>query len=413
MRVIKSFSLFTLFTLSLLLGSVSFSSERDDFKDIFKTVRKAYKMQRAERKNKEDSMSGVKEFELCIGCVQTKSLTKEVNKILFVLSEQEEKKNPKNQSLEAVEGLEAMFHYTMKPSVFGEKADCYKQRDGFHNSTLGDFEDIQSQIVFSKDIDLSKVEALHIRSGVKKTYYYRAKAPHRDIVVRLDIHGDDQAKITYYKMDMTKSLKAEIVSEKSKKVHAEKRKKTKKQAETWGAFSNGVREAGETDDDYADFGMGFSLEHKNNLPRKLTLLKGSSNTPITSDISFKSKAEVSSKRVGAQVSLADKKGEDYVSLRVKTDEAEIVIPTTIDLFLSDLVVEAEFSATTNEEQRMRFNLAGEQDRRTTLEFQNSRSGSSVALERRYQISNAQSFSVKLATGSDSESSAFLRYQLSF
>lgn len=423
MKYHKKNLLFTLLVCSFLTSVLSYSSDKDELKEIFKKVRIAYKAHREKRKSdnskKEEDALANAQFELCIGCIETRSLTEEVNKVLFKLSKQEEKKDPSKRSLEIVEGLEAMFHYTMKPSGIGQgqTSDCSKGLDGFINSEFGKFNETQSQVVFSKNVDIGRIEALHLRNGPKKTYYYRAKPPHRDIVVRVDVHGDEQARITYYKMEMTELLQDEIRAENehiriAAEIAAENKDK-KNSIESWGAFSDSVRDEDETDEDYVDFGVGFSLEHKNNLPRKITLLKGSSVTPVSDNVFFKSSAEVSTKKVGANFSLAGKGGDDYVRLKMKTNEAELSIPTTIDIFSSDVFLEAELSATTNNEQRLRFNLAGEKDRRTSLEFQNSKDGGNVALERNYQIDEKQSFSVKLGADTEGQSSGFLRYTLTF
>jgi hypothetical protein len=399
---------------SFFLSSMSFSQQMSD-KDFLKLIVDTYKEQRKENKERV-RLKRARELadeNICVGCLEIDNLVFHVNKALYYVAEEEERKNPKNRTIERVESLEAMYHYTMSTNKLGEQ-ECRKSIDGFKGEYLGIFDEEESDLLFSNMVPIGALQAAHIRNGEKKIYYYRGAAPDRNVVVKVEVDGSDRAKVSYFKVVEDDDFKVALRTEEERKEMVKQaeiaRIKREKEEQRWGSWIEGT--TGD-DKDYVTFGAGFDVEHRDYLPRKLTLLKGHSNLVITDDLNLKTKTEVSSKDIETTLSLANDKGRHYLELGFDPSGAEISVPTKFDLFETDYAIKAAFSANTDREQKLSFELLGTEDSMNKLEVKNSTRGTGFMVERIHDLDNKQTVSLKFGHDSDNGNSAFVRYVLRF
>ena len=420
--MIKTF-IKTLIVLNLLtLSTASLGDEYKDNKyndlsqsDFLKFAHDLYKENRKQRKEKV-KLKKTNEFNdsnICVGCNEIKNLVFQVNKSLYHLSNKLEKDNPKQKSLEHVEALDAMYHYTMETNSLGENK-CYKSKQGFENSFLdlsyGEFNEDESEVIFSNMVPLSSLEAIHLRDGKKKTYFYRASAPNRDVVVKVQIDDLDNAKVTYYKMEFTPLLAKGLENEKEL-IQLEKNIKLKKKSdERWGSW---FESDADSKTDYFKYGAGFEIEHDDYLPKRLTLIQGESLTPLTEYLSLKTNSEISSKKLRSNISLTDTLGDEYLEIELKSSKAELKIPTKIDIFSTGYKLKTSISANTDMEQSIDFEILGSLKNRNKIEIMSTDRGMAYSVENFHKIDKKQSVSFKFTKDREEGSSAYIRYQLNF
>ena len=376
-----------------------------DIKDIYKTLREIRKSGGFElvenpdikHEKETDSLMNV-----CISCSGFSSLVKTVNKITMKLAKQEDKKNPSSRLVEQVSRLDAIYHYTYDDRAFFQKGKCRR----FTHANSGEYEDdldlSESKIVFSNEIPIRDINALMIFDGKKRTYFYRGRYNEEDIIVRLDIHDESMANITYYKFV---APELSYVS----KSEAPKKKSTDK----WELWS-GEEDTVDKKTEHMNYGLGFSIEHRSSVPTKLTLIKGSSLTSVSDSFAIKTDTELSSKKQVASVALSTTKGDDYAKLELDKDVAEIMIPGRFDILGTGMQLETEYSINTKERQKVSLSLSGEDKATTRIIFERDEFGSnSGSLLRTQNISDKQTVSFQLKSGHSTEDQAWIRYKLSF
>ncbi|PIK15470.1 hypothetical protein [Halobacteriovorax sp. JY17] len=395
-----------IFIFSLAIQSNCFGEETSV--DLSGSLKEAYKTLREIRDAGGFELVEVPEekerdFNICVSCSEVSSLVKEVNKALMVLAEDEDRKDPSKRTVEKVSGLDALYHYTYDDRAPFSRAKCTRYLD--ENSMKSDIDLSDSKVLFSNEIPIGSLNALIIRDGIKRTYFYRGKEEDRETIIRLDIHGDEKAKITYYKVKEAKILN---VSDK-KEV-----KPPKKTTEKWEVWSGSEPEGVSQKSEHLNYGVGFSVEHRNRLPKKLTLVKGSSMTSVGNLFAVKTDTEISSKKQTAAVAISSTKGEDFARLELDKDVLELKVPARIDLLDSGLKLETEYSINSKDEQKLSFVLNGEKGASTSLVFERDElRGNSGSLNRNQRISEGQTISLQLKGREDGQNEAWLRYSLAF
>jgi hypothetical protein len=417
----RGFCLKIIITFSLL--SISFLSTAQDYfnqrpeelseSEFFKAARDAYREQRKVVKDraKLKKASELRDSNICVDCNQIKNLVHEVNKGLFFLAKNLDKEDPKQNTIEHVEALEAMFHYTMVTNELGEK-NCYKKTQSFGNSFLDEsyakFEEDESEIIFSNMVPLSSLEAIHLRDGKKRTYFYRGAPPDRDVVVKVQIDESERARVTYYRMEMSPTLINGIENEKEIEEIKKETAMRNSAKKRWGGWFENKSDSGS---DYFNYGAGFELEHDDYLPKRITLLKGESLTPLTESFSFKTKAELSTKRVRTNISLTDSRGEEYFEVEMKPSKAELKVPTKIDIFSTGYKLKSSVMLNTDREQGIDFEILGSKKNRNKIEIMSTERGMAYSVENQHMIDSKQSVSFKFSNDEEQGSAVFLRYEL--
>ncbi|MDC1174693.1 hypothetical protein OAT67_04840 [Bacteriovoracaceae bacterium] len=302
------------------------STSIDDPIEAFKTIRKAYKEQRKQEKLKEKENDNLIQLEVCVSCNKLNPLINEVNQVLKVMIETKQVDPTIVGAVEQIEKLEAMYiiseHHESQASLPVNDENCQISpgevylRDPMRERILE--EDLIQ--IMSFNIPLHKLMSIHIKDPLEKsrTYYYQAAKPNDNIIIRVYVPTEGAPTVQYlYKGDI-EDLKRRIkIEAHRKKLADELRAKNKENSEDkkednyWGGLAT-------YEGDNSSWEAGLAIEHKNNLPRKLVLLRGKDRTEIFENTYISSEVEVSDRRQKFKLGLSD--GENsYFNVKVKAD----------------------------------------------------------------------------------------------
>ncbi|GEM_PF-6292578 len=342
---------------------------------------------------------------LCIYCDSLTPLIEDVNEIILKTAEIEDAKNPENRTLEQVSGFDALYHYTFSENYLTGESTCERFDDSINNENVEDIDLEKSTILISDQIPIEKINAIQIRDKKKRTYFYRGEGEDKNIIIRIDVHDSEKAKVTYYR------LKKKLIDNSNK----EKKKKSDKEDswELWASSSDEDEEVVDSSSDKVDYGVGISIEHKNNIPKKLTLVKGKSFTSVAEIFAVKTESEISTKKQQVSMSIASREGDDFAKIDLEKDHAELQIPMSIDILDSGLKLKTKYSITSNKEQKVYFSLDGEKGASTSLVLKNDISGTSAELSRTQKFGESQMVSFQIVGERYGEKEAWLRYELAF
>ncbi|CBW26319.1 putative exported protein [Halobacteriovorax marinus SJ] len=382
---------------------------------ISEDLREAYDMYREIKKAGgfelvEVPKESVRETALCVSCHKLSGLTKEVNKVLLALAENEDKLDPSKRTVEEVEGLSALYHYTLSEGDFFKESVC-ERFDDSHNREFDENIDFsRAHILASNEIPIANLNSFHLRDGKKRTFFYKAKGE-EDLYIRIDVHDQEKARITYYKLNTVAASGSNGAGSSVAQEPARKKKKR----ESWSLWTGSSEddEPQTESESHISYGAGVSIEHKDHLPRKLTLIKGNSFTTLGSALGVKTSTELSTKEQVASISLSSSKGDDYAKLELDKDVLELQVPTKVDILDSGLKLETVFSMNSNEEQEVSFSLAGERRASTSLILRRDERGNSGTLARTQRFGESQSLSVQFTGGDSRSNEAWIRYELAF
>lgn len=406
---------FRYFTLAIFIFNLHFSSHAEgehksykldgNAREIYKTLREVYKdggfelVKDEERTRERKKDSGMN---LCVSCSELSELVKVVNKSVMKLAIQEDELDPSKRLVEKVSGLDALYHYTYDDSALFSRAKC----DRFTHISSDDYEEddlnlSESKIIFSNDVPVHKINALILMDGKKRSYFYRGKDEDSDIIVRIDVHDKESAKVTYYK----------FVKPKLSFVSKSEKPKVKKE-ETWKLWSG--EDVEDRDKEHVGYGLGVSIEHRSNIPRKLTLIKGSSITSFSEGLAVKTEAELSTDKQVASIALGAVEGNDFAKIELDKDVAELKFPTRFDLTSVGVKMEAEYSINTEDRQRFSLSLFNGSGTSTKILLEEDEEGVRTgSLLQSHRVSNRQSISLQVEGGESSENKAWLRYNIIF
>lgn len=346
-----------------------------------------------------------KDYNFCVSCEDVSSLVTEVNLILQKVAEEEQKKGTDEDLVEKVSGLDALYHYTFNEYSILSRDRCKRFVDSNGDEGEKNVDLSNAVVLISDEIPLKNLNALQIVNGKKRTYFYRGKNVDKNLIIRIDVHGDENAKVTYYKLKERPS-KAKSSNKKSKK------KKKKEKWELW-ASSNESTESLDSSKEHLEYGAGFSIEHKDNIPKKLTLIEGSSYVTVAELFSLKTKTEISTKTQEVSLSVGDSKGIDYAQFQLDKDVLELKIPGEIDIFSSKLKLKTMYSVNTKDEQNMEFSIDGEEGSTTSLTLNRNDLGDSGSLTRTTVLGDGHRISLQLTSGEGIETKAWVKYKLAF
>ncbi|WP_127715944.1 hypothetical protein [Halobacteriovorax sp. HLS] len=414
MNKVSNIFLFKLFISFSAIGLLNIDADSLLTKDeFFKVAKKAYKELKVERKEEArlEREHQIEKLDLCVGCLETKKLTFQVNKILHVLARDIDRADPSQRSIEKVESLDAMYHYVMDNSD-SDQPKCFKFQDGFNRSFMqynfARFDEESSDLIFDNSIPLSTVQSIHFRDNKRRIYFYRAAPPNRDTVVKIEVNGSEKAIVSYYKVKKDADFIRAEKNEKELKELASRSKPSKIEVSEWGLWDD---DDTPNKSDYVNYGLGLRYEQKDYVPRSLTLIKGESLTPISELFSLKTKTEVSSKKVKSSLALTNERGKEYFEVEVDPKKAELIVPGKIDLFSSQYKLKSELVLNTDNEQKINFEVLGDKRHRNKISIINTTRGTAYSVESLHELSEGQTFSIQLRDDPDSEESIMLRYEL--
>lgn len=394
----------------IILVQLSFAEDIDTGVDLKKELRQAYDTIRQIKKSGGFELVAIPEEDkpnkgFCVSCDSLSPLVTEVNKIILKVAEAEEEKDPDKRLLETVSGLDALYHYTYSEEFMSDDISCVRFDDSGTNQNNKDIDLSQTTILVSSEIPVEKINALQVKDEEKRTYFYRGKNDDNNIIIRIDVHDQEKAKVTYYKMK--ESLLADL-----NKPEKEKGKKKDKKWELW-ASSTDPEESNQKGEDRVDYGAGISIEHSNNIPKKLTLIKGSSYTTVADIFAIKTSSEISTKKQRVSMSISSTEGDDFAKVDIDKDFAELEIPMELDILDSGLKVNTRYSVNTKNEQKVYLTLDGEQGSSTSLILQRDAKGNSASFNRTQNLSKSQKVSLQVKSEQIGQSEAWLRYELAF
>ncbi len=332
--------LFKILVFSFLMGSnlcylESHANETiDDLREAYKAFRK-YRKEAKKYKpiiNAHDIGENV-EVSVCASCPQISDLAGSINKTMIHMVENNQIDISEVGALEEIERLEAMYYliqYDMENAkeLPGntplEECSFYSldvyltkfEREPIANERMTE--------IFRFNVPLDDVNALHFRNKAEKGryYFYRAKWPHHDKIIRVHVPANTkEATVAYLQLDQIPNMED---SQLLKKVERQKRKKRLQEntvpkeeppkvygMEYWGGLSR-------YKSDKSEWEAGFALAHKDNLPRRILLLKGRDEAEIMQNLKLNTEVEVSDR--GQEVRLRlNYQGQDYLRLKGEAD----------------------------------------------------------------------------------------------
>lgn len=394
------------------LGSNCFGQTVDNESSLKREIREVYETYKEIKKSGGFEIMPLEEEErldpgVCVSCDTLSPLVAEINKIVLKTAENEDEKNPELRTIEKVSGFDALYHYTFNQDFLTDEIECERFNDS--NNISKDFEiDFEKSLVLiSNEIPIENINALQIRDNKKRTYFYRGQGEDNNIIVRIDVHDSENVNVQYFK------VKRNLLENTSKDKKKKKSKKEKKW-ELWASSSDDE----ETDEDEAigdrvDYGAGISIEHNDNIPKKLTLIKGSSYTTVADIFAIKTESEISTKKQIVSMSVSSTDGDDFAKIDLEEDFAELQIPMSVDITNSGLKLNTRYSINSEKEHKVHLTLDGELNSSTSLVFQKDVRGNSIALNRIQRIGSSQEISIQVQGGGVGQSEAWLRYKLAF
>ncbi|MCP4913098.1 MAG: hypothetical protein GY909_08260 [Oligoflexia bacterium] len=421
-------------TFTILLYSVLINAESDqlitsnplnsssDYREAYKVIRKAYKEQRRLNKAKAQEQQGLVQLQVCAGCAQINPVINEVNKILRKMIDTKQVDKSKVGDLEQIEKLEAMYIISERDishqSVVlnDDGCDFYPKEVYLRDPLAMQITEDNLMEIFSFNIPMEKIRSLHIRNDREKTrtYYYRAAPPNDDIVIRVFVPKEGQPVVQYMFHGDQEDIRKKVAQEARKKslkglrlqgtgLQGEKKK------DAWGGLWEAKTET-------TDWKFGLEIEQKDNIPRRLTILKGSDSTEIFNDVYIRTNAEVSDRRQGLNLGLGDHQS-DYFRVNLKAD-GRYAASVPFEIETSVISLDAGEIEVNQEENRIRaglrmggtqlFHLTGVQNRENGDE--------SIGLSRTFDYDNGGSLSIEFkdeSINSTKEQTVWLRYSLDF
>lgn len=257
-----------------------------------KTVYKAYKVGKASPGQEIDPQYAqllvkkerrrIEEGSICVDCPNLILLTDQVNSVLQHLVN-----DPNNEApvdvLSEVNSLEGMFYFTKEEIKQGNlqstEVPCTRIEFPDPRGPLRakqSFDADNHVLIFSKNINFKNILQVHLlEPGVRKTYFFRAKYPHEDVVVRVMRDSKGNTQVNYYR---NRNLVAEAKKKQEqkeiaaltpfeRKLRLEEEAKRKKLAEE------------KAKEDRLNVDYGWNTEGSGVLPSKVTVLATKKRQP--------------------------------------------------------------------------------------------------------------------------------------
>lgn len=393
-----------------------------DLKEAYKLVRRAYKEQRKQIKAQEKEKSRLVQLEVCVACDQINPVINDINIILRKMVDENHVDTTKIGDIEQIEKLEAMYIISQRDTsdksvvVLDDGCDFYPKEVYLRNPFGVRIDESQLTEIFSFNIPMEKIVSMHIRDNKEKsrTYYYRAAKPNEDTIIRVHVPKEGEPTVQYMHHGDPAALRRKVDKEIRRRELAREAALRNKNAK-----SNGNGNWGglwESKSETTDWKFGLEVERDGNLPKHITILKGSDSTEIFNDVYVRTNAELSDRKQGLNLGLGDHRT-DYLRFNMKADgrySASVPFQIETDVISLDNA-ELEY---TDEENRIAaglrmgdthiFNLTGVQNREEGTEsYGVSRSftdpyGGSISIEFKDEHMNTTR-----------EQTVWIRYSLDF
>lgn len=252
----------------------------------------------------------------CIECPRLSKTANEVNNILKKLVEKPEN----NSLLEYVEGLEARILIVEHSDQPG---DCDVSSLGLPFMDEGPRIPENLVLVFEEEIDPNKLDALILRDGKKKQFFYRGTGEDRDIIVRITKDGE-KVKIAYLRDRTSERILRPVKPKLDETNITEEEKRAKEQDKNyWEVGYMGTD--GKFDPNNRVFFLG--VKHSEGLPEKLVLLDAKATLDLPEGLKIQTESEVSTDKQYVKLKVGEDK-QTYAELYVDpTMEPILTIPT--------------------------------------------------------------------------------------
>lgn len=274
------------------------------------------------------------EISICVSCPKITNLTGEVNKVMRHMVETNQIDNEELGTLEEVERLEAMYYvvqYDMEkakqliPDFPLEECVHYPLDVYLRYLDREPIADERLTEIFTFKVPLDNVNALHYRSRAEKAryYFYRAAYPHQDKIIRVYIptSGQGQVTVSYFQLDKLpsrdESSLMKDIERKRREAQFNADPETGEEKpkvfgmEYWGGLGRYKSETTEWE-------AGLAIAHKDNLPRRILLLKGKDESEIIEGLKLGTEVEISDRDQEVRFNLAYE-GQDLVRFKGEAD----------------------------------------------------------------------------------------------
>lgn len=337
MKVLSHFLFFQIFIGALLTTGLAEASTLEELQEAYKQYRELRK-----QGDKYMPISLASETQestdvsICVSCPKIADLTGEINKVMRTMVESKQIDSEELGALEEIERLEAMYyivHYDMEkvgqllPGHPLEECLHYPLDIYLRSLDSEPLEGERLTEIFSFQVPLERVNALHYRSRTEKGryYFYRAAYPHQDKIIRIHIpnKGHGEVTVSYYQLDQIPEVEKSVLMKKLERQRLAKQFKQDTQQENveeeakvfgmeyWGAL-------GRYQSDSSQWQAGLAIAHKNNLPRRILILKGKDVSEIGAGLKLGTEVEVSDRDQEVRFRLAYQ-DQDLVRLKGEAD----------------------------------------------------------------------------------------------
>lgn len=330
-----------LFFLFFIPSVAQADEDKERLREAYKIVREARKEWKRERKAEEQrkanqERASQEDLVICVECPKILDLVGDINKTMNHMLENGEISIAERGALEEVERLEGLY-YIVENDISGKpltgndlsEGPCSFRKLDIYLKDLNSEPLRESELteIFSFNISWAQVErikALHFRSNGEKGrfYFYRAAPPNQDKIIRVHLPRDGRPTVTYFQMGMVPELmESDLMRE---KITARMRKDVQDSLaaegeevkklygmDYWGTLS-------EYESETSKWTYGVAMAHKDNLPRRILLVKGEDETKITENLRMRTEVELSDRHQEVVMSLSDAHRK-YLTLEAEAD----------------------------------------------------------------------------------------------
>lgn len=348
--VLLSFLIISINTLSGTLGEVQNSMnevygtvDEVDRKLHFSEIKNLYKQARAEGKrqkkieeeNRKNQTSHAKYNPnelICVSCNELLPLIRNINFIMNKMIVDKTIDESKVGALESIEQLEALYSLVESELANSGEVQCEVMTSDirFLVNKENLIKDSELEEIFSFNIPLDKINAFHFRDRKekRKIYYYRAKKPYDNVIIKITVPKDGEARVQYF-TDGIITPKIVLSNEEKEKLRQdeEKKKEEKLKKDTYGyATEFGDKKS----DDYMRLGLEVETSDYY-IPKKLKILEAKGKLELTGGYKIRGEAEISDRDQEAQATLS-KGNDDYLVMKTKANgDYYVGMPLAIDI----------------------------------------------------------------------------------
>lgn len=329
------------------------NSTTETLREAYKVVREARREWKKQQRIEEEQQQE-ENLVVCIQCPRINGLVGDINKAMEKMVQQGDIEISERGALEEIERLEAMYYIVendldtrakMGDDTIQEPCSFY-QLD-IYLKTIGNEPLRPSELteIFTFNIDpqqIQNINSIHYRRPDEKGryYIYRAAPPNNDKIIRVHLPREGQPTVTYFQMGempspeesdfikkrLRRQAQKDIENSLGKDASGEDVSEVEKiyGMEYWGSL-------GQYQSESSKWTYGVAMAHKDNLPRRILLLKGEDETQLFEGFKVRTDVEVSDRDQEVNFSLADTDRE-YLKLKAEADgDYRAAIPFNIGI----------------------------------------------------------------------------------